>query len=76
MGSIYSYENSAGQRLYRIVYRKPDNRQTQERGFKRKRDAEVRLSEVELSKHRGEFVSPAEGMALIQDLGEQWLKSK
>ncbi len=76
MGSIYAYENSSGQRLYRIVYRKPDNRQTQERGFKRKRDAEVRLSEVELSKHRGEFMAASDGMVLIDDLGKQWLESK
>lgn len=76
MGSIYRYESAAGKRLYRIVYRRPDNRQTQERGFERKKDAELRLSEVELSKHRGEFIAPSDGMVLTRELGALWLESK
>lgn len=76
MGSIYPYENSAGQRLYRIIYRRPDNRQTQERGFTRKRDAELRLAEVEVTKARGEYISHSDGRISILELGTVWLSSK
>lgn len=76
MGSIHAYETAAGDKLYRIAYRRPDNKQTNERGFKRKRDAEKRLAEVEVSKHRGEFVTASDGKALISDLGDVWLASK
>lgn len=76
MGSIHRYENAKGETFYRIAYRRPDNKQTNERGFKRKRDAEKRLAEVEVSKHRGEYIAPADGRALIADLGKEWLESK
>lgn len=73
MGSVYSYTTKAGERRYRILYRRPDNTQTSERGFTRKRDAEQRLAEVEMSKHRGEFVNPADANITISGLGADWL---
>ena len=73
MGSVYSYETATGERRYRILYRRPDNTQTSERGFKRKRDAEQRLAEVEVSKHRGEYIDPSDSKATIADLGAAWL---
>lgn len=73
MGSVYPYTTRAGETRYRIIYRRPDNKQTQERGFKRKRDAENRLAEVEVSKHRGEYVNPSDSNATIGDLGAAWL---
>lgn len=76
MGSIHSYENAAGQRLYRIIYRRPDNKQTQERGFRRKRDAELRLAEVEVTKARGEYITHSDGRVSIDELGATWLTSK
>lgn len=76
MGSVYSYTTKAGARRYRILYRRPDNSQTSERGFARKRDAEQRLAEVEVSKHRGEYIAPADGNAIISDLGREWLAAK
>lgn len=76
MGSVYAYETKAGERRYRIVYRRPDHSQTQERGFTRKRDAEQRLAEVEVSKHRGEYIAPADGRALVEDIGKEWLAAK
>lgn len=76
MGSIYPYLTARGEKRYRISYRRPDNRQTNERGFKRKRDAELRLAEVEVTKTRGEYINHGEGRALIQDLGVEWLKGK
>lgn len=75
MGSVYSYENKSG-RFYRIVYRRPDNTQTQERGFTRKRDAEQRLSEVEVAKHRDEYINPKDSKAKVADLGATWLKDR
>lgn len=76
MGSIHAYATAKGEKLYRISYRRPDHKQTTERGFKRKRDAEQRLAEVEVSKHRGEYIAPSDGRALIEDLGAEWLASK
>lgn len=76
MGSVYAYTTSRGDRRYRIIYRRPDHTQTSERGFKRKRDAEQRLAEVEVSKTRGEYVSHSDGHATIQALGADWLNTK
>lgn len=73
MGSVHPYATSSGQRLYRISYRRPDHKQTTERGFKTKRDAELRLAEVEISKSRGEYVDPATARATVADLGREWL---
>lgn len=76
MGSIHPYTTANGEKRYRIAYRRPDNRQTNERGFKRKRDAELRLAEVEVTKVRGEYINHSDGRALLQDLGIEWLKGK
>lgn len=59
---------------YRVRYRTPDNRQTDKRGFKRKKDAEAFATEVEGRKLRGEYVAPALGRATIGELGEAWLE--
>lgn len=75
MGSIYPYETTGGEKRYRIVYRRPDNSQTSERGFKRKRDAEQRLAEVEVSKNRGEYVNPADSSITVSQLGGAWLSA-
>ncbi|MDQ0576475.1 tyrosine-type recombinase/integrase [Agromyces albus] len=72
MGSIHSYETKAGKR-YRIIFRTPDHSQTSERGFRTKRDAEIRLAEVEVSKSRGEFIDAASARATIATLGKEWL---
>lgn len=76
MGSIHPYTTAKGEKRYRIAYRRPDNTQTNERGFKRKRDAELRLAEVEVSKARGEYVNPNDGHVTIDALGTEWLKTK
>ncbi len=75
MGSVYSYETGGGKR-WRIVYRRPDHSQTQERGFLRKRDAELRLAELEVSKGRGEYVDPADSRITVRTLGVDWLRSR
>jgi integrase len=72
MATIEPYETNAGRR-YRVRYRKPDRTQTDKRGFRTKRDAELFLASVEVSKARGEFIDAADGKALISQLGAEWL---
>jgi hypothetical protein len=57
MGTIEAYTAEAGKR-YRVIYRRPDHRQTSKRGFTTKREAELCLSSIEVAKARGEFVEP------------------
>src|SRR6476620_8309766 len=72
MGSVTPYETANGRR-YRVRYRKPDRTQTDKRGFRTKRDAELFLASVEVSKARGEFIDATASKALIGPLGEAWL---
>ena len=76
MGSVHAYETKAGKKLYRIIYRRPDNTQTQERGFARKRDAELRLAEVELGKAKGDYVNPADARETISSIATGWLTAR
>ena len=48
MGTVTPYETNAGRR-WRVRYRTSEHRQTDERGFKTKRDAELYLANVEVS---------------------------
>jgi len=75
MGSIHSYDSSAGKR-YRVAYRKPDHGQGQKRGFRTKRDAELFLASVEVAKARGEFVDAGAARITIDALGKEWLKNQ
>lgn len=72
MATIEPYDTSKGRR-YRVRYRKPDRTQTDKRGFKTKRDAELFLASVEVSKARGEFIDATASKALIGGLGAEWL---
>ena len=49
MATIEKYQTSSGATLYRVRYRTPDNRQTDKRGFRTKRDAERFTATVEVS---------------------------
>ncbi|THG29281.1 site-specific integrase [Naasia lichenicola] len=73
MGTVSSYATTEGKR-YRVRYRKPDNAQTDKRGFKTKREAELFLSSVEVAKARGEFIDGTAARAQIGVLGPVWLK--
>ncbi|MEF3405293.1 site-specific integrase [Agromyces sp. CCNWLW203] len=75
MGSVHPYETSGGKR-YRVLYRKPDHSQGQKRGFKTKRDAELYLAEVEVSKAKGDYVDPADARTTIATLGAEWLATQ
>ena len=73
MGSVSAYESSAGKR-YRVRYRTPDHAQTDKRGFTTKREAELFLATVEVSKARGEFVNALDARARLGGLGAHWLE--
>lgn len=75
MGSVHPYETKAGTRYF-ISYRRPDHKQTKERGFKTKKAAKDRLAEVTVSKARGEFIANSDGQARVQELGVEWLAAK
>ena len=70
-GSITAYDTAAGRR-YRVRYRKPDKSQTDKRGFKTKREAELFLASVTVSKAKGEYVDPAEGRRTVGYFAGQW----
>jgi integrase len=72
MATIEPYDTTAGKR-YRVRYRKPDRTQTDKRGFRTKRDAELFLASVEVSKARGEFIDATAAKATIGPLGAAWL---
>jgi len=76
MGSVYAYQTTAGKKRYRIVYRRPDRKQTQERGFTRRRDAELRLAEVEIGKAKGDYVNPADAREDVASIATGWLKAR
>ncbi|KHK98324.1 integrase [Microbacterium mangrovi] len=75
MGSVEPYETVKGRR-YRVRYRTPENKQTDKRGFRTKRDADLFLASVELSKARGEFVDAAAGRVVLAELARGWLISQ
>lgn len=74
-GSITAYETAAGKR-YRVRYRKPDKSQTDKRGFRTKREAELFLASVTVSKATGEYIDPALGRTTITRLSVGWLAGK
>jgi integrase len=73
-GSISRYETAAGPR-YRVRYRKPDRSQTDRRGFKTKKEAQIFLASVTVSKATGEYIDPALSRVTIGQLGEAWIAS-
>jgi len=75
MGSVQSYDTAAGKR-YRVRYRTPDHRQTDRRGFTTKREAELFLASVEVTKARGEYVDVAAARTTIDVLGTEWLSNQ
>lgn len=57
-------------------YRKPDRSQTDKRGFKTKREADLFLASVTVSKATGEYIDPAGGRITVGMLAAGWLASK
>lgn len=71
MGSVTPYDTANGKR-YRVRYRKPDNTQTDRRGFKTKREAEDYLASVQVSKLRGEWIDPTRSRITVGEWAEKW----
>lgn len=74
-GSITAYETAAGKR-YRVRYRKPNSKQTDKRGFITKKDAQLFLASVTVSKARGEYVDPSLAKRKVGALYDVWIKGK
>lgn len=72
MATIEPYTTSAGQKRYRVRYRTPEHRQTDKRGFKTKRDAELFRASIEVTMARGEYVPVNAGRVTIRELAERW----
>lgn len=72
MATIEAYDTAAGRR-YRVRYRKPDHTQTDKRGFRTKREAELFLASVEISVARGDFVDPSAARVTVGELGAIWV---
>ncbi len=75
MGSVTPYETEAGRR-WRVRYRTPEHRQTDKRGFRTKRDAELYLANVEVSKAAGSYVDPQAARITVGELAVDWLANK
>ncbi len=74
MATVSKYQNASGATLYRVRYRTPENRQTDKRGFKTKRDANAFAASVEVKKATGEYISPSLGKVTVGSLGPSWLE--
>lgn len=75
MGSIEAYQTAKGRR-YRVIYRRPNNFQTQKRGFATKRSAELFLAEVEVSKSRGSYIDPSRSRVTLSAWMDDWMNTR
>lgn len=75
MASMEPYNTAKGRR-YMVRYRKPDRKSTMRRGFRTKREAQVFLNTVEVSKLEGLYVDPTAGKRTVASLGAHWLASQ
>lgn len=75
MGFIGAYESAKGRR-YRARYTKPDGSRTEKRGFVTKREAELFLASVTVTKASGNYIDPRASKVRIGDLAGGWLESK
>ncbi|MGO8938844.1 MAG: tyrosine-type recombinase/integrase [Mycobacterium sp.] len=75
MAQVVPYQTAAGKR-YRVRYRTPDRRQTDKRGFRTKREAELFAATVEVAKAKGEYVAPSLGRVTVGELAADWLARK
>lgn len=74
-GSIQPYDTAGGKR-YRVRYRKPDGAQTDKRGFRTKREAELYLASITVSKATGQYLDPSEGRKTVATFAEQWKRGR
>lgn len=74
-GTIEAYETARGKR-YRVRYRKPDGAQTDKRGFKTKREAELFLASTTVSKASGEYLDPTQSRRTLTSFADQWKRGR
>ncbi|WP_136056298.1 site-specific integrase [Microbacterium sp. K24] len=74
-GTVSAYETAGGKR-YRVRYRKPDKSQTDKRGFRTKKEAELFLASVTVSKARGEYLDPSLARVTVGQLYATWIAGK
>ncbi|MGG7509049.1 tyrosine-type recombinase/integrase [Plantibacter sp. YIM 135249] len=75
MGTAHAYQTAAGTR-YRARYRKPDNTAGEKRGFKTKKEANLYIANVEVSKATGTYIDPKEALVTVGELAPAWLARK
>ena len=56
------------------MFRKPDHAQTQKRGFKTKREAELFLASVEIDKSRGAYIDTSKSRVLVGEWLDAWMR--
>lgn len=71
MASIEPYETVKGRR-YMVRYRKPDRKTTTKRGYRTKREAQIFLNSVEVSKLDGTYIDPSKARTTIGELSDAW----
>lgn len=75
--SISTYRTGSGELRYRVRYRKPDGTQTDRRGFKRKKDAQLwEADHVTVAIAKGSYVDPTSAKSTIGDLWPAWIAKK
>jgi integrase len=75
VGSVKPYETAKGRR-YRVQYRRPDQRPTQKRGFRTKREAELFLATVEVDVSQGRYIEPSLARVTIAEWMQTWLAAR
>jgi integrase len=75
VGSVTPYETTAGRR-YRVRYRKPDHSQTDKRGFRTKREADLFLASLEVAKSRGAYIDPNTARLPLSEWLERWIATR
>ncbi|NQX11373.1 site-specific integrase [Microbacteriaceae bacterium VKM Ac-2855] len=86
MGSVHSYyvkgpltakgSPRESDKRYRVIYRKPDHKQGQKRGFTTKKAAETYLAAVEVSKATGVYMDPARSRVTLGDWLDAWMSDR
>lgn len=61
---------------HRVRFRTPDNRQSDRRGFRTKRETQDFAATLEVSKLTGQYVEVSRARATVDELGRDWLAQK
>lgn len=75
MGSIQKRTTGDGLTRWKARYRGPDRRE-RSRTFVRKVDAQRWLDTIAASRHRGDWVDPADGAVTVDEWAQRWLDQR